>query len=152
MKPLRAYLPSIVRLVLAGLFLWAGIAKLADPTRFFGALLGYELPVPESWLRFVAVTLPWLECLCGGCLLLHVWPETIRPLTTLLCLVFLVLLSQALLRGLDVDCGCFGGKHIAWYNQPLPAWLRALAVSIGSLYLTATLRLNPAGQHPSNTP
>ncbi len=150
MKPLRAYLPVIVRLVLAGLFLWAGMAKLADPARFFSALLGYALPLPESSLRLIAVTLPWLECLCGGGLLLQVWPETVRPLTTLLCLIFLVLLSQALLRGLDVDCGCFGGKHTAWYNQPRPAWLRALALSIGSLYLTATLRTNPDGKDPSN--
>jgi len=129
------HLPWVVRIALAIVFLWAGWAKLIDPSRFFGALLGYDLPISESVLRFIAVTLPWLECLCGAALLVNVWPETVRPLTLFLGGLFVALLSQALLRGLNVDCGCFGGSSHAWFNQPLIAWLRAIALTIGALYL-----------------
>ncbi|HRE80544.1 MAG TPA: MauE/DoxX family redox-associated membrane protein, partial [Opitutaceae bacterium] len=72
----RQHVPWLLRLVLGGIFIWAGVAKLIEPDRFFLALLGYELPLPEVVLRLIAITLPWLECLCGGALLLNFWPDT----------------------------------------------------------------------------
>lgn len=142
----KRYLHLLLRLALGIVFVWAGMAKLIAPDRFFLALLGYDLPLPEALLRLTAVTLPWLECLCGGALLLNLWPDTVRPLTTGLCAVFVVLLTQAFLRGLRVDCGCFGGDHGSWYNAPLFAWTRAvvlLAAALGLLAIDPIRRARP---------
>ncbi len=125
----------VLRIFVGGLLLWAGIAKLAAPTAFFGALLGYELPLPETALRLVTVTLPWLEILCGGALLADFWPETVRPLTVALTLSFVVAIGQALVRGLDIDCGCFGGSKNAFWNTPGVALARALLMTIAALAL-----------------
>lgn len=124
-----------VRVLIGGLLVWAAIAKIATPSIFFGALLGYELPAPEIALRLLAVTLPWFELICGLALLANFWPETIRPLTVLLCVGFVVALTQALIRGLAIDCGCFGGSRSHWFNTPEFALARAALLCLGSLYL-----------------
>ena len=51
--------------------------------------------------------------------------------------VFIIALSQAALRGLDVSCGCFGG---ASSSGPLPAILRDLLLLVSALWLAAHAR------------
>lgn len=126
----------MLRIFLGGLLLWAGFAKLAAPMAFFGALLGYELPLSDTVLRLITIALPWLEVLCGATLLVDFWPETVRPLTMALTLSFVVLLSQALGRGLEIDCGCFGGGKNAFWNSPAAALARAIALLIAASVLT----------------
>src|SRR6185436_200717 len=103
------------RLVLGAIFLVAGGMKIVHPADFFSDLLGFRTPIPEMPLRVVAVFLPWLEVLTGVGLILDFWPETVRPLVATLYLVFVVMLSQAVLRGLDLNCGCFGAGANGWF-------------------------------------
>jgi putative oxidoreductase len=124
-----------LRLLLGALFLWSGIAKLAHPAVFFSALLDYELPLPDALLRLVAIALPWLEALCGLALVLNCWPETVRPLVSALCAVFVLALGQALLRGLKIDCGCFGPSVDGWWDRPAFALLRTAGLLAASLWL-----------------
>jgi|SRR5580704_4397430 putative oxidoreductase len=123
------------RMLLGVLFLWSGIAKLAHPASFFSALLDYELPLPDALVRLVAITLPWLEALCGLALMLNRWAETVRPLVAALCAVFALALGQALLRGLKIDCGCFGPTVNGWWDRPAIAFLRAAGLLAASLWL-----------------
>lgn len=102
---------------------------------FFGALLAYELPLGEFVLRGGAVILPWLELVCGTALLGNVWPETLRPLVFVQCLGFVLVLGQALGRGLEVSCGCFGGSADHWSAQPAAALARASLLLAGAGYL-----------------
>ncbi len=132
MKPRLAML---IRLILGVVFLWASLAKLLAPAAFFGALLGYQLPLGETTLRLLALTLPWLELLCGAALIGNFWPETVRPVVAALCLGFILALTQALLRGLPVDCGCFGGAGPVWLAHPAVALGRALLLFAASLAL-----------------
>jgi putative oxidoreductase len=124
-----------LRLLLGALFLWSGIAKLAHPAAFFSALLDYELPLPDALLRLVAIVLPWLEALCGLALVLNRWAETVRPLVAALCAVFALALGEALLRGLKIDCGCFGPSVDSWWDRPFFALLRTAGLLAASLWL-----------------
>jgi putative oxidoreductase len=124
-----------LRLLLGALFLWSGLAKLAHPAAFFSALLDYELPLPDALLRLVAIALPWLEALCGLALALNRWPETVRPLVAALCALFALALGQALLRGLKIDCGCFGPSVDGWWDRPAFALLRTAGLLAASLWL-----------------
>lgn len=125
------------RCVLGAVFLVAGGTKLAHPGIFFSDLLGFGVPFPEIFLRLVAVFLPWLELLAGLGLLLDVWPETIRPVVAALCLVFVVLLGQAVIRGLDLNCGCFGAGGRGWFERPAVALVRAVVLLALALYVMA---------------
>jgi len=83
-----------LRIILAGIFFYAGWVKLADPTLFAIKVGNYEL-LSDPWVAVVAVALPWLEIICA------------LLLTGGMLLVFLFGLASAWLRGLDIDCGCF---------------------------------------------
>lgn len=94
--------------ILVGLtFLWAGFLKILDPKAFLSSILTYD--VFNYTLSVVAsLVVPYLEMCIGVGLVLQVLKGGARFLATLILLVFIALLVQAALRGLDVDCGCFG--------------------------------------------
>jgi hypothetical protein len=119
------------------MFAWAGIMKVLQSAAFFSDLLAYDAPFPEGFLRLVAVTLPWLEAICGVALVFNVWPKTVRPVVSFLCLVFVGMLAEAVVRGLDVNCGCFGPTNAGWFERPGVALGRAVVLLVASLYLVA---------------
>jgi hypothetical protein len=53
-----------------------------------------------------------------------------------LCAVFVVVLGQALVRGLNIDCGCFGPALSGWWDRPVFALPRAILLLAASLWLT----------------
>ena len=134
---MKGKLANACRFLLGGIFVIAGGMKLAHPAAFLSDLLGFGVPFPEMFLRIVAVGLPWLEMLTGAGLLLNVWPETIRPVVALVCLSFVVMLGQAVVRGLDLNCGCFGSGASGWFERPDVGLMRAGILLAASLYVAA---------------
>ena len=100
-------LHTLGRVLIALVFIWAALSKLANPTEFLGALYAYQLPLAKSLLQLVAVILPWFEFLCGLLLLLNVWTESALAGAEFLLVVFLIATGQAWIRGLHISCGCF---------------------------------------------
>ncbi|HWR98920.1 MAG TPA: MauE/DoxX family redox-associated membrane protein [Candidatus Methanoperedens sp.] len=95
----------VVRLVLAVLFIWAGVLKLSHPRAFAHVIDGYGL-VSDGWpLVLAAFTIPILELLAGVGVLLD--REAGHWLMLGLLGVFIGVLWFGILNDLDVDCGCF---------------------------------------------
>jgi uncharacterized membrane protein YphA (DoxX/SURF4 family) len=65
------------------------------------------LPIPL--VNLMAMTLVPLETLGGVCLLLGIWVRPASLILSLLLTAFLAAIGQAIIRGLDIDCGCFVG-------------------------------------------
>ena len=100
-----------VRLLLAGVFLIAGVAKLADLAGSRRAVVG--LGVPERLAGVVGVGLPAFE-LMVAVLLIPSATARLGALGALLLLsVFTVVIAVALRRGTQADCHCFGQLHSA---------------------------------------
>jgi len=95
------------RLVLGGLFVYAGAVKVLDPLDFAQNIRNYQL-VGQSLSFIAAIVLPWLEILAGLALILGVWRRGAALVVTGLLVFFIVLTAVTMVRGLDVDCGCFG--------------------------------------------
>lgn len=101
-----------VRLVLAGVLLAAAVPKLADPAAFAEKLPNYRV-FPEPLVNILAAVAPMLELVAAGALVTGrlyrggVW------LTAGLMALFTALIASALLRGIDLDCGCFGALRPA---------------------------------------
>jgi putative oxidoreductase len=96
-----------LRIVLALLFVLAGGLKLLDPAAFAAEISRYQL-IPWWGCALLAVFLPWLEICAGiGLFTRSFSPGSLAWITVLLLLFSLALLS-AMLRGLSIDCGCFG--------------------------------------------
>ena len=126
---------KIVRWALGASFVTAGALKIAHPAGFYSDLLAYEVPFLDFFLRLVAVALPWLEVLCGGALLANFWAETVGFVVAGMCLIFVLMLGQAVLRGLDLNCGCFGAGTAGWIDHPITALVRACALLFGTVWL-----------------
>jgi len=98
-----AYL--LLRLVIGGLFVFAGVLKLADPAAFAMAIDGYGM-VSWSTAKLLSRALPILEVATGLGLILDF--KGALALIVAQLLVFMGVVGYAVHLGLDVDCGCFG--------------------------------------------
>jgi putative oxidoreductase len=137
---------AFVRWALGAIFIGAGVLKVAHPTDFYASLLAYEVGAPDWFFRSVAVVFPWLEIFGGGLLLVDVWAETAGVLVAGMCLVFVLMLGQAVLRGLDLKCGCFGALDTGWLEQPLVALVRAGGLLAASVWLLVKPAHRRAGE------
>jgi len=97
----------VFRLVLGGLFVYAGIVKVLDPLDFAQDIRNYRL-VGQALSFLAAVVLPWLEILAGVALAAGVWTRASALIISGLLVFFILLTLVTIARGLDVECGCFG--------------------------------------------
>ena len=102
-------MPNIPALLLAIVFLAAGVNKLRNPLDTRRSLRDFGLPAP----RQLSVALPAVELLTAFLLLIN--PATGGPCAVALLVAFTVLLVSRLRAGLTEGCGCFG----AWSTRPL---------------------------------
>jgi putative oxidoreductase len=104
----------LARLLLALVFIYAGAVKMQDVIAFAGHVAAYQiLPYAANYL--VASTLPYVEFLAGIMLLLNARIRSALVTVGGMTLIFMVALSSVLLRGLEIDCGCFdpgGGQSV----------------------------------------
>jgi len=97
----------LFRLVLGGLFIYAGVVKVLDPLGFAQDIRNYRL-VGQSLSFIAAIVLPWLEILAGLALAAGVWKRASALIISGLLVFFILLTLVTIARGLDVECGCFG--------------------------------------------
>ena len=97
----------ILRLVVGGTFVVAGVLKILQPATFAAYIGNYRL-LPHETINLLAITLPWIEVLAGFLLAVGIWKHASASLITVMLIIFLIAIGQALARGLDVRCGCFG--------------------------------------------
>jgi uncharacterized membrane protein YphA (DoxX/SURF4 family) len=100
------YFALTARIFLGFLFLVASIDKIVDPQAFAVSIGNYKV-MPDSFLLTIATVLPWMELLCSLCLLSGLFMRGSSFLLSVLLVVFTVAVISALLRGLDITCGCF---------------------------------------------
>jgi uncharacterized membrane protein YphA (DoxX/SURF4 family) len=101
------FLSFVLRLVVGGIFVYAGVVKILDPAQFANDVANYRL-LPSALVNFVAITLPWVETVAGILMVMGFWLPGSALVITGLMGIFLIAIGQALARGLDISCGCFG--------------------------------------------
>ncbi|MEO0508945.1 MAG: MauE/DoxX family redox-associated membrane protein [Verrucomicrobiota bacterium] len=100
----------VARLVLAWVFIRAGLPKVQDPVAFAASIDNYRI-VEGSLSLWVALVLPWLEVVIGIGLLTPWLRQASGWAITALLGLFIGLHTSAWARGLDIDCGCFGESN-----------------------------------------
>lgn len=133
-----------VSLPLAAVFIFAGADKMRDSLQFADSVAAFGI-LPAALVNLLALGLPPFEIACG---LLLVGPPTRRIgalAVALVSVVFCCALLSALVRGLALDCGCFGigapSRPRMWVELGLD-----LVLFVSALFIY----LGPIGRQPSH--
>lgn len=101
------YLILFSRFILGFIFVYAAVEKIADPDGFAVSISNYRI-LPIAMVNIFAIALPWLELITGILLIYGICTKENSFIIGNLMLVFTIMIMIAVLRGLDIDCGCFG--------------------------------------------
>jgi len=104
----QPWIGLLARLVLGGVLLVAGYLKVIAPDKSQMAVRSYEM-LPNSIANLLGLVLPFLEIAIGVLLVLGALTKVMAALGGLTMVIFIIAISQAWARGLNIDCGCFGG-------------------------------------------
>ncbi len=96
----------LIRLVMAGVFVYASVDKIIHPDLFAETVYNYQV-LPGYLVNLTALILPWLELIIGVLLLANRCMAGASTLAAGLMTVFLGTIIFNLARGLDISCGCF---------------------------------------------
>lgn len=134
----------LTRLVLAGVWLAAGATKVGDLAGSVRAVHAYDL-LPYEVSRYVGAGLPFVELMLGLFLLTGFVTRLAAVVGTGLLGVFVAGISSAWIRGLRIDCGCFGGGgDLAAGATPGYGW--ELARDVALLAAAGYLIVRPASR------
>jgi uncharacterized membrane protein YphA (DoxX/SURF4 family) len=134
------WLATAARLLLGGVFVVAGAIKVPDPAAAVRAVRAYRL-LPESLVAPVAFGLPIIEIAVGLALLVGAFVRTAAIAAAVLLVVFVAAVGSAWARGLQIDCGCFGGGGQVAAGQT--AYPTEILRDIGLLVVALALARRP---------
>ena len=120
------------RVLLGTVFILASIDKIASPAVFAASIEAYRM-LPLWSINIAALIVPWLELVCGLFLFGGVYIRGSSSIAGALLAVFIVAISSAILRGLVIDCGCFGAgavTPVSWMRVIEDAGLLVLAIHV----------------------
>jgi hypothetical protein len=86
-----------------------------DPATFAKAIWNYRIALPLLGVNYVNATalfLPALELVLALVLAVGIWRRGASLLTMAFMLLFIVAISSAIARGLNIECGCFGTSKL----------------------------------------
>lgn len=133
-----------IRLILGGVFIYAGANKIITPVSFADSIASFEL-LPNSFINLFAIALPLFEIFVGLFIIIGWRLRAASLALVLLCAVFSVALSLALVRGLEVDCGCFGASTPSvgktWFSLGRGVILLGLAFLLYRDTVSETLKI-----------
>ena len=122
----------ILRVALGAVFVYAAWLKLREPWALFAISIDSYQVLPVWAVEVVARALPWFELLLGMVLIAGIWSRFSTAATSLLLIVFFTLMIRAMVKGMQIDCGCFGaGERLSWVTL-----LRDGALLASSMLLT----------------
>lgn len=119
-----------LRVLLSGIFLYAGAAKVIDPVSFLESLHAL-VPINGSLLVFLALFLPALEIVLGFALWMPGSTLVAAAGTSLLILIFAGVSAYLVMTQQDLSCPCFGENSL--FNLPPEgALVRNIALAVAS--------------------
>lgn len=98
-----------LRLLLASVLGYAGWLKIGDPLTAARAVRAYQILPNETLVKVVGYGLPFLELALAVLLVVGLGVRLSAIGAGLLMLVFVAGIISVWVRGISIDCGCFGG-------------------------------------------
>ncbi|MFI8266625.1 MauE/DoxX family redox-associated membrane protein [Streptomyces sp. NPDC085665] len=143
-KRYRRSVSLVARIALAVVWCAAGWAKIQDPQASVHAVRVYRV-LPEALLTPVGYGLPALELALAALLLLGLRCRLAAVLSAALLVAFLAGIVQAAIRGMSIDCGCFGGGGEVAASDT--RYTKEILRDLGLICLSARLIHRPASRY-----
>ncbi|NYH50929.1 MULTISPECIES: MauE/DoxX family redox-associated membrane protein [Nocardiopsis] len=106
-EAVQPWLTLACRVGLAAVLFYAAVSKF-PPALSVQAVEAYDL-FPVDVARLIGYTLPLFEIALAVLLLAGLATRYVGAVSALLMVVFIAGVVSAMARGLNIDCGCFGG-------------------------------------------
>jgi len=98
---------GVVEFGVGAVLVMSALPKIREPWMFVRIVSEYHIPIP--WVpELTASFLPWVEASCGVCLIGGIARRGALLLAAAMFMLLTLVLASAVLRGMTVDCGCFG--------------------------------------------
>jgi uncharacterized membrane protein YphA (DoxX/SURF4 family) len=136
----KQWIGLLARLIVGGVDLLAGLSKFSDPAGNVRAVRAYRI-LPESIVPTVGHALPTIEIVIGALLLVGLFTRAMSILSGLFFLAFIIGISSAWARGLEINCGCFGNGSVP--TNPQRQYAIDIARDIGLLLCSVWLVVWP---------
>jgi len=107
----RQWVGLFARLIVGVVDLLAGLSKFSDPAGNVRAVRAFRI-LPEAIVPTVGHALPTIEIVIGSLLILGLFTRAMGLLSGLFFLAFIIGISSAWARGLEINCGCFGNGGV----------------------------------------
>jgi uncharacterized membrane protein YphA (DoxX/SURF4 family) len=130
----------LARLIVGGVWIVAGWLKIPDPSESVRAVRAYQL-LPEAIVPAVGYALPILELVIGIMLVVGLATRITATISAVLLVAFIIGIASAWARGLQIECGCFGGGGAIEDATSKYPW--EIARDVGLLLLSGALVLWP---------
>jgi uncharacterized membrane protein YphA (DoxX/SURF4 family) len=131
---------TLARLLVGGVWLVAGAIKVPNGAESVRAVRAYRI-LPEAVVPTVGHALPTVEIVIGALLLVGLFTRPMAALSALFFLAFIVGISSAWSRGLEINCGCFGNGGVP--ADPQRQYAVDIARDIGLLLCSVWLVVWP---------
>jgi len=123
----RLILP--LRLLLGAVFAYAAYTKLRQPWMLFAMSIDAYQILPQWAVLLLGHWLPWVELSIGVLLAAGILLRYIAAGAAGLLVVFFTLMARAFVKGMAIDCGCFGlGEAISAASLARDGLLVALSL------------------------
>ena len=137
----QPWIGLVARLILGGVLFLAGYLKVDEPDKSQMAVRAYEM-LPISVANLLGLVLPFVEVAIGALLILGSLTRFMAALGGFTMVIFIIAIAQAWARGLNIDCGCFGGGGAVAPGET--KYLQEILRDIGLVFLALYLIRYPS--------
>ncbi len=129
----------MLRISIGAIFVYAGFVKFEDLGGFADSIYALNV-LPIHAVNVFAFTLPALEIVFGVLLLGNYQTRAAALGVVMLLLLFGFVIGQALMRGIEVQCHCFGYEQSS-SNSIIKLVARDIVLFLSSLWLYLNFKL-----------
>ena len=137
---MKQWVGLLARLIVGGVDLLAGLSKFSDPAGNVRAVRAFRI-LPESIVPTVGHALPTIEIVIGILLIVGLFTRAMGIVSGLFYIAFIIGISSAWARGLEINCGCFGNGGVP--ADPQRQYAIDIARDIGLLLCSVWLVIWP---------
>jgi len=122
---IKENMDSISQIIFGGIFILAGLGKVINADAFIHNISNYKI-LPETLIEPFGRILPYIELTCGTLIILNIWGKKAAIILSVLLIIFIFAILSTILRGIDIECGCFSKSILLSEASKSNPWLLIL--------------------------